>query len=257
MFKPEFMREILRQIQEADPDYRVFGATQHRYQLGAVLMEEEIRAFERLRGVMIPEDYREFLREVGNGGVTSESLLFMGNSGAGPGYGILSLEESAQGGDLRQPFPFVEKTESLSEEEVDHLRDPDLFPACPGSLALCHMGSGWVLSLVVNGATYGTMWEGRENYFPLGLSFGEWYGQWLNKQVEKAIPILANEKVIAGKIKIGMTKSEVIEICGGCGEWTQREWLPPKFNLSFASLATHFELDEEERIVRLIEHSIY
>src|SRR4051812_12907894 len=113
------LRVLLQRMQQEDPGFRVFGSEQHHYLLGPTLTEPELRRFEDKAGVKLPNHYRVFLAEAGNGGVRKDSPLFMGNSGAGPYYGLLSLEDAAQDSDLSQPFPFVESTEALSEEAVE------------------------------------------------------------------------------------------------------------------------------------------
>ncbi|WP_394795493.1 SMI1/KNR4 family protein [Armatimonas sp.] len=44
------------------------GAGQHGYRFGPTLREEEIRAWEQILHIHLPEDYRQFLQHIGNGG---------------------------------------------------------------------------------------------------------------------------------------------------------------------------------------------
>lgn len=46
----------------------IFGAGEHRYQLNPTISEEQIVAFEQQYSIKLPEDYRHFLKTVGNGG---------------------------------------------------------------------------------------------------------------------------------------------------------------------------------------------
>ena len=177
------LKALLRLMRAMDSGFRAFGAAQHHYLLGPTLTEAEIIAFEEKHRIRLPGDYRVFLAEAGNGGVGLDSAMFMGKSGAGPFYGLLTLEDAARGCTLSQPFPFTEATEALPEETVEAQINPDLFPGVPGALALCHGGSGLVYFLVVNGPAYGTIWEGRENFYPVTESFDVWYGNWLRKRV--------------------------------------------------------------------------
>lgn len=128
----EEMKALLRRIQAEDPNFRVFGTRQHHYLLGPTLTEPELLAFERQHEVRLPSDYRVFLSEAGNGGLGPDSPLFMGKSGAGPFYGLLTLDGAAQDSNLNRPFPFTESTESLPEETVEALTDPDLFVGVSG-----------------------------------------------------------------------------------------------------------------------------
>jgi hypothetical protein len=185
------LKTLLIRMQANDPAFRVFGSKQHRYQLGPTLSESELESFERKNQIRLPEDYRRFLQEAGNGGTTRDSRVFMGNSGAGPCYGLVSLDDAAADSDLRRPFPFTESTDKLPEDDVARWIDPDNFPGIPGGLALCHAGCGIMWFLIVNGPTYGTMWEGREDYYPTGLTFGDWYRRWTQRLVKRALPVLA------------------------------------------------------------------
>ncbi len=250
----EDMKTLLRRMQAEDPSFRVFGAKQHHYLLGATLTEAEIAAFEKKHGVRLPEDYRVFLAKAGNGGLGPDApRSFMGKSGAGPFYGLLTLDDAAEDCTLNQPFPFTEATESFPEEVVWGQMDADLFPGVPGALALCHYGSGVVCYLIVNGPAYGTIWQGRENFYPMAESFDVWYGDWLRRLEQHALPRLANERRIAG-IKVGMTKAEVITLCGG--EWKLKPWSEGKTFLSFEHLSTEFLLNEQEVVERTVVHSI-
>ncbi len=245
---------LLDRMQKEDPAYRVFGSEQHHYRLGPTLTEAELIAFEQQHAIRLPDDYRLFLKEAGNGGIGPPSQLFMGRSGAGPYYGLQTLEDAAKWSDLCKPFPFVESSESLSEEETEALIDPDNFPGVPGALALCHMGSGIVLFLVVNGPAYGTIWEGREDFFPTDLTFGAWYRRWSDRLVERALPMLASEMAIEGRIKVGMSNQEVVAVCGGISTQCQIE--SSGAYVSFAHLASSFQLDENDKVARIIDHAI-
>ena len=67
----------LDELRRRDPQLKVFGASTHRYVLNPCLSEEQVRESESRYGIDIPEEYRNF-------------LLFMGNGGAGPAYGVFS-----------------------------------------------------------------------------------------------------------------------------------------------------------------------
>ncbi|HSQ57589.1 MAG TPA: SMI1/KNR4 family protein, partial [Gemmata sp.] len=88
--EPDDLGELLARLRAADRVFRVFGSDHHRYQLGAVLSEAELRNFESAHQIKLPADYRRFLATVGNGG-------------AGPYYGLEPL--GTFGRDLSRPFP--------------------------------------------------------------------------------------------------------------------------------------------------------
>lgn len=73
------LRKQLKRAGEKDPEFSRFGADSHKYQLEPPASEETIAAFETRFGVSLPEGYRNF-------------LLWIGDGGAGPFYGLYQLE---------------------------------------------------------------------------------------------------------------------------------------------------------------------
>lgn len=68
----------LQELARLDPQFRLFGAGTHRYQLAPPLAPDKVATFELLHGVRLPEDYRAF-------------LLQLGSEGVGPYYGLKAL----------------------------------------------------------------------------------------------------------------------------------------------------------------------
>src|SRR4051794_31428879 len=92
---------LLDRLDRGDPRRTVFGAGAHRYKLNPPLSVSVVQAFEERHGVTLPEDYRLFMTEIGNGG-------------AGPYYGVLPFgkddhDRDWEGGwlvgDPSKPFP--------------------------------------------------------------------------------------------------------------------------------------------------------
>jgi hypothetical protein len=73
--------EQLDEMRRLDANRCKFGASDHRYALAPPVEPELLRLVETTLGSTLPADYRRFLTALGDGG-------------AGPYYGILSLEES-------------------------------------------------------------------------------------------------------------------------------------------------------------------
>jgi len=106
----DVIRSKLAHLRERDPHHAVFGSETHGYGHGLCVGEEPIRTVEEESGIHFPEGYRQFLLQVGNGG-------------AGPGYGLLTLEASVRGcprGRLAQPFPalFVAPVPQATEKSL-------------------------------------------------------------------------------------------------------------------------------------------
>ena len=81
MWDVDFIHGRIAEIRRLDPEFRLFGAREHRHRLNPPLSTEEILAFEKRMGVELPAAYRTFLATVGNGG-------------AGPHYGLFGLAEA-------------------------------------------------------------------------------------------------------------------------------------------------------------------
>ncbi len=229
-------QDTLNLIQNVDQDFRVFGSDVHQYRLNPVLTETEIVTFENNNNISLPKDYRFFLNKMGNGG-------------AGPFYGVHTLEQASnEWHDLTTPFPFIESATDEQEAKWGYWDDSPL----PGVLEICHEGCGYNVYLVVNGEAHGTIWTRYENFEYTGLSFTNWYERWLSGLNEKAIPILENEKIVA-KIKIGMSKQKVIDTIGHDFEYS---WIGNVKFLKFKNLVTRFELDKNEILTRIVKHDI-
>lgn len=83
--QPAWVKRILKLLEQAkskDSDQEVFGAGSHQYKLSAPASEDRVRKFEDQYGIRLPEECRNF-------------LMLIGNGGAGPYYGIYGLEELA------------------------------------------------------------------------------------------------------------------------------------------------------------------
>jgi SMI1 / KNR4 family (SUKH-1) len=130
------LAQLLDELRLSDLDCRLFGARKHRYILAPTLGEARLSALEAVYDVRLPEDYRSFLRLVGNGG-------------AGPHYGLFSLEEAVPKEDLSAlatPFPYAAAHVPADDDRL------------PGCLTLAHHGCGYYDFLVVTGPdgdTYG------------------------------------------------------------------------------------------------------
>lgn len=100
----ERIKTKIGQLREMDKNYQIFGSHIHQYKLNPVLTLTQISEFEKRFQVNLPEEYKLFLSQVGNGG-------------AGPFYGVNTLEDgrisyfdnsenaSHSYFDLSKPFP--------------------------------------------------------------------------------------------------------------------------------------------------------
>lgn len=193
-FRPDKMRppaltdrieRLAAKIQDltiADTEMVIFGASTlgngHHYHMNPVLPPDELAAFERDYDVQLPQDYADYLTQIGNGGV-------------GPCYGLLSLAESIADDPghkcrafLSSPFPLTEFFNPYDQN--DDATDDELFDdqyIC-GSVALAHQGCGYFDRLVITGPQAGQVWtDGRvsdQGIAPLGCDFYTWYDRWVS-----------------------------------------------------------------------------
>jgi hypothetical protein len=220
--------DMVRRLRAADSRFRVFGSEHHRYRLGATLSERQLAAFESANRVRLPNDYRRFLATVGNGG-------------AGPFYGLEPL--SMFHGDLSRPFPFTAATDTLTADEREQLVPVE--EEYPGVLEFCHQGCAIFAYLVVNGPAYGTIWDGREDFHPTGLTFGTWYRRWL----ERALRALDNERLLP-RLRVGMSRADVLAEVGG--DWQARPALHrPVRYFEASDIPAQLELDEHDIVVKV------
>ncbi len=175
---------VVEKLERAAADPRLrdsFGAGHHRYRLNAVLPEHEVAAFEAAHGIRLPESYRAFLLEVGDGG-------------AGPGYGLLRLADAyaevsgSFPGHLRAPSPF-RPGQWYENEWWDAFWGPDDRPdPVQGTLAVVHHGCTGYTHLVVSGPGRGRLVNLDLNGVPAPYvledeSFLVWYHRWLDESL--------------------------------------------------------------------------
>jgi hypothetical protein len=200
----------LKHLRRKDPRLRLFGSANHQYRLNPPLDEAEVEAFERQHGISLPEDYRCFTTEIGNGG-------------AGPNYGLFPLGKNgededlwhvpSQVGNLAEPFPHDDNWNlpdefwsqepdpppGTTEEEEDrlmvawyakldeqHYFDPK---SMNGAVPVSEVGCGLSQWLIVSGPQKGYVWNDyRADYAGLRplrdgdgkqMTFADWYVAWL------------------------------------------------------------------------------
>lgn len=180
------------------------------FHLDDPISEEDAARFEAEHGIRLPEDYREFLTHVGNGG-------------AGPCGGVFPLGAMDDGfkfqkwaekdgfvGKLSSAFPLIEAwnevpaapDEALAEADADEYdrqmeAASDLYWSSDqvnGAIPICHLGCAIRIWLVVTGPQRGLLWrDGRAEYTGLSpvqlkdgrrATFASWYMEWLNDQLQ-------------------------------------------------------------------------
>jgi hypothetical protein len=179
-----------------DSRREIFGADSHAYKFEPRLSVEAAVAFEAKYDLALPEEYREYLLNVANGG-------------AGPFYGLMALEDNDENTvHTAEPFPFEEPfylpavyeeveamTANMPEEEAEEVGErifeEYLTKVDSGVSYLAHEGCGMYSVLVVKGPEAGNVWfvdlANDSGAFPLtdpetGEPFGfyDWFECWLD-----------------------------------------------------------------------------
>ncbi|WP_220498494.1 SMI1/KNR4 family protein [Rhodopirellula sp. JC639] len=200
----ESIRDALVRCRLAQP--KVFGSDSHEFKLNARVDGSVVTQFEAKHDIKLPEDYRRFVTEIGNGG-------------AGPFYGVFKLGEMDNNfshkrwkeddgfiGVLAKPFPHTKAWNDLPTypEEQD---DEDAYEAeleafdevywnsenVDGAIPICHQGCAYRNWLIVTGPEAGNVWEDlrvdHKGLIPVNSNGGhrvrflEWYTDWLTDAV--------------------------------------------------------------------------
>lgn len=87
-FPIEELRSLLEKARATDADLKQFGAKHHKYQWNPPASLKEIEKFEKETGISLPDGYRNFLLQAGNGG--AGPFLWFVFTGAGEGLAELA-----------------------------------------------------------------------------------------------------------------------------------------------------------------------
>ncbi|MGX1927830.1 SMI1/KNR4 family protein [Flagellimonas sp. 2504JD4-2] len=187
----------LIEAKTADPDFRVFGAGSHKYELNPPANKSEVEAFEQSYKVILPDCYRAFVLHVGNGG---KSYM---NSGAGPFYGIYTLGEHLDqmvAGDpksyLKNESPlypnlsdddWTEMSKILNDDaSSDEVYYEELERIFGGILPIGSQGCTYLHGLLLNGPHKGKVINLElaaelKPRFTYENNFLDWYERWLDE----------------------------------------------------------------------------
>ena len=155
----EKINHKLDRLKALDRHLQVFGAKQHQYKSYPLSPDEIVNLDEKL-GVRLPEDYRQFLHEIGYG--------------AGPYYGLYSPQEIIRHlndidiygehhglPDPGRPFPFNRQDAQECFQIMSEWREAIFLADSPtnGCIPLCDEGCGYHTFLVTKGELTGSLWS--------------------------------------------------------------------------------------------------
>ncbi|GAA1233056.1 hypothetical protein GCM10009665_24200 [Kitasatospora nipponensis] len=216
------VRERVHSLGSSAAGASVFGFLGHRFSLDEPLTSAEMAGLERQIGVTLPEEYRDFLLQVGAGG-------------AGPAYGVFPVRrlqgrwrwegdgaELADLSRLADPFPRQGPDPELvralweqhpQEEDFEEIEDfddaveaweerwePVMFSPdrTVGAIVISHLGCAARQWLIVSGLEAGRIWSDDRaddrDLVPLTdehgapMTFARWYLNWLEQSEQRIAP---------------------------------------------------------------------
>lgn len=142
-----FVVDRLKRKKELDPDCIGFGVERHKYELCPPIAEKNLLRLEKKFKISLPEDYREFITNIGNGG-------------AGPSYGLYSIEGALGGKDPTYQYRASKVGDEINKNFVrpDEVSG-DNFLSENGTLILCQHGCANDDFLVLNDKEKGNVWQ--------------------------------------------------------------------------------------------------
>lgn len=185
-----YLKDLVKRAGKKDGTREIFGSSKHGYKLNPTVTQEEVRRFEAHWHLTLPDEYVFFLTKVGNGG-------------AGPYYGLYSLENLARYNEYlgfyddrdKEALPsFIDRNMSpvnwaRAMEEMEDINDDNEYDArmkqvCSGLLVIGTQGCTYDNLLMWKGSERGKIvyidWNMEPEYGPFltGLTFLEWFEQY-------------------------------------------------------------------------------
>lgn len=168
IYEPEDYKEVINRIRNKLDENNI--------KMGECVSEEAIAAFENRCKIRLPEAYRLFLKNVGNG---CDSMI--------DGCCLKQLEDIEQK-DLSRPFMLEEfwlwEEDDREEDIINEEMETKVYQ---GEIELINLGCGMSYNLIVSGKCRGEVW----NFTDVGVQpccerqdFLGWFELWLDCQDE-------------------------------------------------------------------------
>ncbi len=195
------IKQKLVAVKLKDRRKKIDNANSHQYYLAPPIAEQEVVAFENKFQISLPEDFRLFITQIGNGGKS-----IYDNSGAAPYAGIYPLDENNMENLLPNPEIYLSKpcilsTETTHEEweefikkisesnktsqsEADYLTINDIL--YQGLLPIGSQGCSYYTAIILNGIYRGKVVNTDVDNFNKPFicyenNFLDWYERWLDE----------------------------------------------------------------------------
>ncbi len=134
MKRIEIIKGKLDELRNLDKRFSIFGASRHKYELNRTLDEYEINLIEKNNQIVLSKEYKELLK-------------YLGNGGAGCGYGLERMELK----NINPPY--IGTNELLRNWDDPKKIDCDMvdLDEISGYIKLFDYGCGMEYCLIVNG----------------------------------------------------------------------------------------------------------
>lgn len=202
MFKREQIKKILQKATLLDSKYELFGSQKHRYVLNPPIDASYVRTVEVKYGFTLPEDYFQFITEIGDGGAGSDygiypftNFMRMGSNKDAEIY----LEKYKYGvGKIFTPRPMASKevrNYGFSKEAFERnpqqffvfekycVEDDENIASMDGYFVIGTHGCQWDFGVITAGDRRGQVFDtdNEGGYCFLTNNFQEFYQQWLEE----------------------------------------------------------------------------
>jgi len=193
------IKNKLLEAKEVDKKLIVFGANKHKYYLNPPATELEVLEFERKFSIELPECYRSFITQIGNGGNSNAK------SAAGPYYGIYPLGEHVDDLIYDNPEKYLKNDciiypnmtddywESLTNDtdENEDISDEDYEKKTgkiyAGILPIGSQGCSYLHAIILNeqykGRVVNLDMDMQKPHFTFEKNFLDWYEKWLDEVI--------------------------------------------------------------------------
>ncbi len=178
----------------------VFGSKSHEYVLNSPLSESEVNDFEKQYNFVLPECYRTFLTQIGNGGINYTNSV-VGDSGAGPCYGVFSLghighficdpvteyhRKAPYFNSLITDEIWTDRFDSIEDDLSDEQCDIEIGKMYSGIINIGYCGCSGYYGIMLNGVDKGKVVYTYDEFeycphFAEENNFLDWYENWLNR----------------------------------------------------------------------------
>lgn len=187
MKRIEIIKEKLNELKNLDKRFSIFGSSRHKYKLNRTLSENEINQIEKENQIVLSDDYKEIIKNLGNGG-------------AGCGYGLEQMRLNK----ITPPYigtkQLLRNWKNPKKIECDMVELDEI----SGYIKLFDYGCGMEYCLIVNGEEKG------------GLIFFDCDGRFEKKENQNLLDTYENwldeSLSTLNRVKIGLIKNTVEEV---------------------------------------------